>query len=79
MKDGNTKSWLEKAEQSSSGIEISEESASYVFVSKSMTAELQDTARQLRQSCYDTKKLYITIDDWIETEYPAGQWTRVQQ
>lgn len=79
VKDSNTKSWLEKAEQSNSGIEISEGSTSYVFVSKSMTAELQDTARQFRQSCYNTKKLYITIDDWIETEYPAGQWTRVKQ
>ena len=79
VKDSNTKSWLEKAEQSSSGIEISEGPTSYVFASTSMTTELQDTARQFRQSCYNTKKLYVTIDDWIETEYPAGQWTRVKQ
>ncbi|MDB5182060.1 MAG: hypothetical protein JWP13_823 [Candidatus Saccharibacteria bacterium] len=80
VKDANTKSWLNKAEQSSTGIEISEGSpSSYVFASKSMTTALQDTARQFRQSCYNTKKLYITIDDWIETEYPQGKWTRVKQ
>lgn len=80
VKDGNTKSWLDKAEQSSTGIEISETiSVGYVFASEAMTAELQDTARLFRQSCYNKKKLYITIDDWVETEYPAGKWTRVKQ
>lgn len=80
VKYSNTKTWLNKAEQSNGGIEISENSSkSYVFASKSMTAALQDTARQFRQSCYGTKKLYITIDDWIETEYPQGKWTRVKQ
>jgi len=80
VKEANTKSWLNKAEQSSTGIEILEGSPkSYVFASKSMTAALQDTARQLRQSCYNTKKLYITTDEWIETEYPQGKWTRVKQ
>jgi hypothetical protein len=80
VKDGNTKTWVNKAEQSSTGIEISEGSPkSYVFASKSMTTALQDTARQFRQSCYNTKKLYITIDGWIETEYPPGKWTRVKQ
>lgn len=80
VKDSSTKSWLNKAEQSSSGIEISEGSPkSYVFASKAMTTALQDTARQFRQSCYSTKKLYITIDNWIETEYPAGKWTRANQ
>lgn len=79
VKDSNTKSWLNKAEQSSGGIEISEGSKSYVFASKAMTTALQDTARQFRQSCYGTKKLYITVDNWIETEYPAGKWTRVNQ
>lgn len=80
VKNSSTKSWLDKAEQSSTGIEISEGSPkSYVFASKAMTTALQDTARQFRQSCYNTKKLYITIDDWIETEYPQGKWTRVKQ
>ncbi|MGI9027757.1 MAG: hypothetical protein ACR2FM_02855 [Candidatus Saccharimonadales bacterium] len=80
VKDESTKSWLKKVEQSSTGIEISESAPkTYVFASKSMTPELQDTARQFRQSCYNTKKLYITIDDWIETEYPQGKWTRVKQ
>lgn len=80
VKDGNTKTWLDKAEKSDTGIEISEGSPkSYVFVSKAKTADLQDTARQFRQSCYSTRKLYITIDNWIETEYPAGKWTRVKQ
>lgn len=80
VKDSNTKSWLNKAEQASGGIEISESAPkSYVFASKAMTTELQDKARQFRQACYNTKKLYITIDDWIETEYPAGKWTRVKQ
>lgn len=80
VKDSNTKSWLNKAEQSTTGIEISEGSPkSYVFASKAMTTALQDTARQFRQSCYNTKKLYITVDNWIETEYPQGKWTRVNQ
>ena len=80
VKGANTKSWLNKAEQSSTGIEISEGSQkSYVFVSKSMTTALQDTARQYRQSCYNKRKLYITIDNWIETEYSAGKWTKMQQ
>lgn len=80
VKDSNTRSWLDKAEKSTTGIEISEGSPkSYVFASKAMTTALQDTARQFRQSCYNTKKLYITVDNWIETEYPAGKWTRVNQ
>lgn len=80
VKDSNTKSWLDKAEKSTTGIEISEGSPkSYVFASKAMTTALQDTARQFRQSCYSTKKLYITIDNWIETEHPQGKWTRVNQ
>ncbi len=80
IKNENTKSWLELAEQSSSGVEISEDSPkTYVFASKSMTTELQDSARQFRQSCYSTKKLYIKIDNWIETEYPVGTWTKVTQ
>lgn len=80
VKDENTKSWLNKAEASASGVEISESSSkTYVFASKSLSVELQDSARQYRQSCYNTKKLYITIDDWIETEYQTGTWTRVKQ
>ena len=80
VKDSSTKSWLDKAEKSTTGIEISESSPkSYVFASKAMTTALQDTARQFRQSCYSTKKLYITVDNWIETEYPQGKWTRVNQ
>lgn len=80
VKDSTTKAWLNKAEKSGGGIEISESSPrSYVFASKAMTTALQDTARQFRQSCYSTKKLYIAIDNWIETEYPVGQWTRVNQ
>lgn len=80
VKDSSTKSWLTKAEQSSTGIEILEGSpTSYVFASKAMATSLQETARQFRQSCYNTKKLYIAIDDWIETEYPAGKWTKVKQ
>lgn len=79
-KDSNTKSWLSSAEKSSTGIAILENSPqTYVFASKSMTAELQDTVKQFRQSCYNKKKLLITIDDWIETEYPLGTWTRVKQ
>lgn len=79
VKDTNTKSWLDKAEKSTTGIEISEGSTSYVFASKSMTQELQDSARLFRSSCYGSKKLYVAIDDWIETEYPLGKWTRVKQ
>ncbi len=80
VKDANTKSWLDNAEKSTTGIEILEDPLnSYVFTSKAMTIELQDVARQFRQSCYNTKKLYITIDDWLETEYPAGVWTRVKR
>ena len=78
VKDANTKAWLERAEKSSSGIEILEDTKSYVFVSRAMTLELQDAVRQFRSSCYSAKKLYVTIDDWIETEYPAGTWTRVK-
>ncbi len=78
VKDANTKTWLDKAEKSTTGIEISEDAKSYVFVSKSMTMELQNAARQFRSSCYGAKKLYVTIDDWIETEYPMGTWTRVK-
>jgi len=76
--DVNTKSWLNRVEQSSNGIEISEGSKTYVFASKAMTTALLDNARQSRQSCYSTKKLYIQIDNWTETEYPAGKWTRVK-
>src|SRR5690606_34955088 len=80
IKDASTKSWLNQAETAATGIEISQNSPkTYVFASRAMTSELQDTARQFRQSCHDTKKLYVTVDDWIETEYPAGQWTRVKQ
>ncbi len=80
VKDASTKTWLKKAEESTSGIEISESAPkSYVFASKSMTVSLQDTARQFRQSCYSKKKLYVTVDDWIETEYPIGTWKRVKQ
>jgi hypothetical protein len=80
VKDSSTRAWLDKAEKSSTGIEISEGSPkSYVFTSKAMTTSLEDTARQFRQSCYSKKKLYITIDNYIETEYPAGKWTRVKQ
>jgi hypothetical protein len=80
IKESSTKSWLNKAEQSSTGIEILEGSPlSYVFVSKSMTTTLQETARQIRQTCYGKKKLYITIDNWIETEHSAGTWTRVSK
>jgi flagellar basal body-associated protein FliL len=64
IKDSNSKTWLEKAEKSTSGIEILEDSPkSYVFASKAMTASLQDTARQYRQACYSKKKLYITVDN----------------
>ena len=80
VKDANTRSWLERAEKSNTGIEISEGSAtSYVFVSKAQTIALQDKAREYRQTCISKKKLYITIDSWIETEYPAGQWSRIKQ
>lgn len=80
VKDLSTREWLQKAEQSSSGIEISDTgSKTYVFASKAMTTELQDMARQYRQSCYNTRKLYVAIDNWIETEYPKGSWTRVNQ
>jgi len=80
VKDSNTKSWLDKAEQSSGGVQISEGSPkSYVFASKALTTELQDKARQFRQACYSKKKLYITVDNYIETEYPAGKWTKVKQ
>ena len=80
VKDDSTKAWLSKAEESTSGIEISESAPkSYVFASKSMTVSLQDTARQFRQSCYNKKKLYLAVDDWIETEYPIGTWRRVKQ
>ena len=80
VKDTNTKSWLIRAEESTSGVELSNNAPlTYVFASKSMTAELQDVARQYRQTCYSQKKLYIAIDDWMETEYPAGKWTRVRQ
>lgn len=78
-KDESTRLWLAKAEKSTTGIEISDTgSKTYVFASKSMTAELQDTARTYRASCYATKKLYLTIDDMIETEYPIGTWKKVK-
>ena len=79
MKGANTQGWLKNAEQSTTGIEIDVEAKTYIFASKAMTSELQATARQYRQSCYSTKKLYITIDDTIETEYPVGTWTTVKQ
>ena len=80
VKDSNTKAWLNSAEQSRQGVAILKNSPkTYVFTSKSMTAALQDTARKDRQTCYDTRKLYIMIDDWVETEYPAGNWTKVKQ
>lgn len=80
VKDDSSKSWLKKAEQSVNGVAILENSPkTYVFASKSMTAELQDSARRFRQACYDTKKLYIMIDDSVETEYPIGTWTKVKQ
>ncbi|MFZ1301707.1 MAG: hypothetical protein WAQ27_04025 [Candidatus Microsaccharimonas sp.] len=77
IKEANTRSWLTNAEKSTTGIEVSDDSSmTYIFASKAMTADLQAAARQYRQSCYDTKKLYITIDNTIETEYPIGTWTR---
>ena len=79
-KDDSTKQWLSKAQQSSTGITILENSPkTYVFASVAQTTALQDKARQFRQACYDKKKLYISIDGWIETEYPVGTWTKVKQ
>ncbi|TAH33483.1 MFS transporter [Candidatus Saccharibacteria bacterium] len=79
-KEESTKAWLQKAEKSDTGLETSENAPkTYVFASKAMTAKLQNTARQLRQTCYDVRKLYITIDDTIETEYPVGTWTKVKR
>lgn len=80
IKDANTRSWLKKAEQASRGLAVLEGPPhTYVFASKGMTADLQDKARQFRASCYKQKKLYITIDNWIETEYPVGTWKKVEQ
>lgn len=77
--DKNTKSWLEKAEKSKTGIEILENSPStYIFASSSATLELQDTVREFRDTCYENKKIYIIIGDWVESEYPLGTWTRVK-
>lgn len=79
VKDNNARGWLERAEKSTSGILISDDTdKSYVFTSKTMTVALENEARGYRQSCYATKKLYIMVDDWVETEYPIGTWTKVQ-
>lgn len=76
----STKEWLAKAQKSSTGIAFLESSPkTYIFTSRAMTADLQAVARQFRQSCHDSRKLYITIDDSVETEYPAGTWVRVKQ
>lgn len=79
-KDANTRGWVENATSSQSGIAILEDSPkTYIFTSAAATADLQAQARQFRQACYNTKKLYIAIDDTIETEYPVGTWTQVKQ
>lgn len=78
-KDQNTKDWLQAAIKSSTGIEILENAPkTYIFASKSLTSELLDNVKKYRQDCYDKKKLYVIIDDYIETEYPMGAWTRVK-
>lgn len=79
-KDTSTQAWLKEAQSASTGIAILKDSPmTYVFASRALTAELQDTARQYRQSCSDTRKLYISIDEWNEVEYPAGTWHREKQ
>jgi hypothetical protein len=77
--EASTQQWLEIADKSESGFAISDNSpVVYVFASESKTVELLEQVREYRESCYDKKKLYITVDDWIETEYPIGTWTRVK-
>ena len=72
--------WFENMEQTGADFEYSEgEQGLYLFASKAMTAEMQDTVRQIRQDCYDTQKLYIVVDDWIETPNAQGEWVRVKQ
>jgi hypothetical protein len=78
IKEDNTKTWLNAAEKSSTGIEISKGNPTYIFVSKSKTIEYKDEVKKIRDACYEKKKLYIVEDNWIETEYPIGQWTKVE-
>lgn len=78
-KDQNTRDWLEAANKSATGIEILENTPkTYIFASKSLTSELLNDVKQYRQACYDKKKLFIIVDDYIETEYPKGIWTKVK-
>lgn len=78
IKEDNTKAWLNAAEKSSTGIEISIGNPTHIFVSKQKTIEYQEEVKKIRDACYDKKKLYIVEDNWIETEYPIGQWTKVE-
>lgn len=78
-KDQNTKDWLQAAIKSSTGIEILENTPkTYIFASKSLTSELLDNVKKYRQACYEKRKLYLILDDYIETEYPMGVWTRIK-
>lgn len=74
----STKLWLEIAEKSESGVVLLENSPkTYVFASKENTTEFATYARNYRDECYKARTMYVQIDDWIETQYPVGQWTRV--
>ena len=78
-KDQNTRVWLQAANKSSTGIQILENTPkTYIFASKSLTTELLNDAKKYRQACYEKRKLYLILDDYIETEYPMGVWTKVK-
>lgn len=75
-----TKSWLNLAEKSTTGIAVSENAPrTYILASKAMTTQLQDTVRQYGKSCYKTRVLSIAIDNWLENIPPSGTGTRVKQ
>ena len=75
--DPNSKSYLEHVAQTTNGLDVLLNSPkTYIFASKAKTTELYETAKQIRQSCYGKRTLYIRIDKLIEVEYPRGSWTK---
>lgn len=73
--DPTTKDWLERTAQMPSGVQIVENAPkTYVFASMPLTAELQDAAREARQSCSGERTLYVRIDKLIEIQNPDGSW-----
>lgn len=75
-----TRDWIESAEKSTTGIKILENSPkTYIFLSKAMTPKIAAVARQYRDNCYDTRVVYVTIGQYVETRDSTGQWVKIGQ